>query len=309
MPASTASRSASLIDGGGVTARARRDWRRGAGRCATRRTRAGPAARPRRRVRGRLGFPRGGGRRPPSRRGRDRERLAVERHQRLAGDPRRRLIACTRVADVTVGGDQRAQVVERRRPAGAADRARVDADGQQPLDRECRRLGVRAGARHAREAAVAVLLVPDVLDRARPVPSGATAADAGECLERGARVVDVALPAPRREVEAAVGVLLAYEPRRRCGRRRDARRAQRQHRERGPVRLVVHRPVPADVGPQFGEEIASAEAGGGQPRGAGDEDVPLEVAGIGRRGDAALDVGDQAVALAHDVLRVLAGGG
>ena len=68
-------------------------------------------------------------------------------------------------------------------------------------------------------------------------------------------------------------------------------------------------PFAADVRPQLGDEIASAEARRRQPGGAGDEDVPLDVAGVRRRGDARLDVADQAVAVAHDVLRVLAGGG
>ena len=42
---------------------------------------------------------------------RERQRLALQRHQRLAGHPRRRLVRAPRVVDVAVGGDQRVQVL------------------------------------------------------------------------------------------------------------------------------------------------------------------------------------------------------
>ena len=83
--------------------------------------------------------------------------LPRERHQRLRRDPDRRLVARARVPDVAVGRDQRAAGTRAATARRGAAR-RVDAGREQALDRQRRRLGVRAGARLAREAAVAVLL-------------------------------------------------------------------------------------------------------------------------------------------------------
>ena len=88
---------------------------------------------------------------------------------------------------MTVADDQRAQVCRGRDRAAAMQRDRVDAGGQQALDRPGRGLGVGLAARLAGEAAVAVLVAPDVAHGAR-----AGVAAASESLERGSGVVDVA---------------------------------------------------------------------------------------------------------------------
>ena len=85
----------------------------------------------------------------------ERERLALERQQRLGGDPDRRLVARRRVAVVAVAGLAGGQVVEPlRRRSGPR---RVAPGRDQALDRPGGRLRVDEPAARERAAAVAAL--------------------------------------------------------------------------------------------------------------------------------------------------------
>ena len=169
---------------------ARVDWRR---RCArgvgARRLAARPGSRPRHR--------------------RERQRLAVERHQRLRGHPHRRLVA-SRASSATCpsGGDQRAQV---RRAASGAPR-RCSEPGSTPA-------ASRPWTAHAvdwafdsspglgRKAAVAVLLGAEERT-ARRGPRRRAGRRRAPRARRRCRRRRCAPPAVG-EAEAAVGVLLA----------------------------------------------------------------------------------------------------
>src|SRR4051794_29264611 len=97
--------------------------------------------------------------------GRPRQRLAVRRHQCLARDPHRRLIARLGVAIVAVAGAARGEVVEPAVTAGARRRG-IGSGGHQPLDGPGRGLRVRRAAAGQRPASVAVLVVVEVVDTA-----------------------------------------------------------------------------------------------------------------------------------------------
>ena len=122
------------------------------------------------------------------RNGRDRQRRALEGHQRLSGDPHRRLRARRRVGHAAVRSLQPAQVSERARQRRAAGARR-----HQSLDRVARGLRVRAAPLELAEAAVVVLVGAQPGHRpcrrraARP-------AHGGERLQRRAGHVAVARP-------------------------------------------------------------------------------------------------------------------
>ena len=113
---------------------------------------------------------------------------------------------------------------------------------------------------------------------------------AGERLERRARVVDVALPARGRVVEAAVAVLLLAEPADRARGRGAPGATQRKHRERGQVDLAGDGAVALDLPLELGDEVSPGTGAGRRecedrslqrPRVACRRQVPVEIADQG----------------------------
>ena len=130
------------------------------------------------------------------------------------------------------------------------------------------------------EAAVGALGAREVAQGPRH-QRGAAPAGGHQRLERGARVVHVADPAPAQEAEAAVALLLARQPARGAADRgvggAAPRRPQGEDPERGVVDLAADRAVRAAGAQQRREEVAAAEVA---RRGAGRAAAP---AGCARR--------------------------
>ena len=224
--------------------------------------------------------------------------------------PRRASGRPARVADVPVGGDQRAQVGERRRRAAAVQRAsgrRRRRSGPAPPTPSTARSSPR---RAGREAAVAVLLAAEVADRARAGVRARPRRVAGQRLERRARVVDVARPPRPAKLKPPSGSCWRSEPgdERAAGGATPAA-AQGEHRERGPVDLLCDRPVAAGCRARArrrGRGRRSSSAG--RPAARTTRIVRSSEPGSASRAPAR-DVADQAVPAAGDVRRVLAGRG
>ena len=191
----------------------------------------------------------------------ERERPALDREQRLRGDPDRGLVAGARVAVVAVAGAQRA-----RGSRGASPTAPPPpAAGDQPLDRPGGRLGVDDAARAERPAAAARWARRSQRAPRRPTlpPARRRRAPAGP-----RRSVGVAGRAGA-EAPAAVAVLGPAQPARRT--RRAARRRRpparmREDVEGGQVDLAVDRAVAVARAAQLGDQVASGEAARVEPR-------------------------------------------
>ncbi len=171
---------------------------------------------------------------------RDRQRLALQRHQRLRGHPDRRLVAGRRVGDAAVAraagrAGRRARARAWRRPAS---------DGHQSLNRVGGRLGVRVAAAELPEAAVVVLVGPQPGGGAPGHPRALAArpprAPGGprrSCRCRSTTRAPAPNPPSAFCAETSQATVLAA--------RRHARRAQRQHAEGRVAHVARDRPVAA----------------------------------------------------------------
>src|SRR4051794_40696866 len=124
-----------------------------------------------------------------------RQRTPGQGRERLRGHPDRRLAARARVADRAGGRLQGAQVGDGRPRPAAVQPARTAAGGEQALDGEGRRLGVRAGAAALPQAAVGVLPGREEARGAGDRTAGPRAPGRDERLQDGAGDVDVGGPA------------------------------------------------------------------------------------------------------------------
>ena len=172
--------------------------------------------------------------------------------------------ARARVADAAVGGDERAQVGERRArpPRRTRPGSRPAATSAwTPHAVDC---AFDAAARLQREAAVGVLLRA-MHAAARAHRAAAAAAPAATSAWSAPAVSSMPLGAPRRgEVPAAVAVLLAREPARRAAdgavaRRRPAARSARIAKA-GAVDEAARTSRRAGAGAQRGDEVDAAGA-------------------------------------------------
>ena len=243
---------------------------------------------------------------------RERKRLAGERHQRLRGHPDRRLAARARVADGAAAGHERAQVAERAARAAVAHPRGIAARRQQALDRPGGGLRVARTALQ-REASVRVL-TRDEPGRRAPGDLRAALPGRGERLQGGAGVVGAGRAALAGEVEAAVLVGLRRDEGGCAADRRAARRlagrAQGEHGERRRVHAPGEAAVGLLPGGELVHEVAAAGVARVDARGPQRQDRagPLPQVAA-QRARVRADVRDEAMAVARDVARVLAGCG